>query len=186
VQYHSLAAQPKGKPVLFELIAVIVAGIAAGGVVLILRRFVPILPRWLLPVVAGAAMLTASISLEYSWFTRNAAALPDGVEVATTHENKALWRPWTYAVPYIDRFIALDRAGTLRNEAAEGQKLTSLYVFGRWMPVQRVRAVFDCTTGRRADLLPGVVLEEDGSVPETAWIQTEQGDPVTRAVCEGT
>ncbi len=171
---------------LFELIAVIVAGIAAGGVVLILRRFVPILPRWLLPVVAGAAMLTASISLEYSWFSRNAAALPEGVEVATTHENKAIWRPWTYAFPYIDRFIAVDHAGALRNDAIEGQRLTSLFVFGRWIPAQRVRAVFDCNAGRRADLLPDVVLREDGSVPETAWIETGQDDPVTRAVCAGT
>lgn len=169
---------------LFELIAVIVAGIAAGGVVLIVRRAIPAMPRWMMPVVAGAAMLAVSISLEYSWFQRNAAALPDGVEVATTHENRAFWRPWTYAVPYIDRFIAVDRVGMLQNPAAENQQMTSLYIFGRWTPVRRIRAVFDCKTGRRADLLPDVVLADDGVVPDSAWIVTGRDDAVTRIVCD--
>lgn len=171
---------------LFELIAVVVAGVAAGGVVLMLRRLAPALPRWLVPVAAGATMLAVSVSLEYSWFARNAAALPGGMEVATTHENKAFWRPWTYAFPYIDRFIAVDRAGILTNEAAKGQQMASLYVFGRWTPTRRVRAVFDCLAGRRADLLPGVVLAEDGTLPNSAWIETGRDDPVTRAVCDGT
>lgn len=170
---------------LFELIAVIVAGIAAAGVALVLRRIISPLPRWLIPVFAGAAMLGVSISLEYSWFTRNSAALPDGIEVATTHENKAFWRPWTYVFPYVDRFIAVDRVGVLRNEVAEEQQMTSLYVFGRWTPTRRIRTVFDCKVGRRADLLPDVVLAEDGSVPDTAWIETGHDDPVTRMACDG-
>ncbi|MCQ0090568.1 hypothetical protein [Roseovarius sp. M141] len=168
---------------LFELIAVIVAGVAAGGVVMIVRRIIPALPRWLVPVVAGAAMLAVSISLEYSWFARNSAALPEGVKVATVHENKAFWRPWTYAFPYVDRFIAVSQTGALENEAAEGQKMTSLYIFGRWTPTRRIRAVFDCESGRRADLLPGLVLGEDGSVPDSAWIDTGRDDPVTRTAC---
>ena len=171
---------------LFELIAVVVAGVAAGGVVMIIRRLVPALPRWMLPAVAGLAMLAVSISLEYSWFARNSAALPDGVEVAVTHENRAFWRPWTYAFPYIDRFIAVDRIGKLQNAAIDDQQMTSLYVFGRWTPTRRIRAVFDCAAGRRADLLPDVVLAKDGSVPEAAWIDTGRDDPVTRLVCEAT
>lgn len=171
---------------LFELIAVIVAGVAAGGVVMILRRFIPVLPRWFVPIGVGATMLAVSISLEYSWFSRNTAALPDGVEVATIHENRALWRPWTYAFPYIDRFIAVDHVGMMQNKAAKGQQMTSLYVFGRWTPTRRIRAVFDCETGRRADLLPDVVLVEDGTLPPSAWVETGHDDPVTRAVCAGT
>lgn len=170
---------------LFELVAVIVAGIAGGGVTLIVRRIIPALPRWLVPVVAGATMLAVSISLEYSWFSRNSAALPEGVEVATVHENTAFWRPWTYAFPYVDRFIAVAQVGALQNEAAKDQRMTSLYIFGRWTPTRRLRAVFDCQMGRRADLLPGVALAEDGSVPETAWIDTGRDDPVTRTACAG-
>lgn len=170
---------------LFELIAVIVAGIAAGGLVSILRRGLPSLPRWAIPAVAGLAMIAMSLWLEYSWFGRVAATLPEGVELATTHENRSAWRPWTYAVPFVDRFIAVDRAGILTNDAAAGQRLTTLYVFGRWSPTRRVRAVFDCDGNRRADLLPGTVLTDDGRVPEAAWIETGRDDPVTNAVCEG-
>lgn len=92
---------------LFELIAVVIAGFAAGGVALILGRAAPAMPAWLVPVIAGGAMLATAISLEYSWYGRTAASLPEGVAVALTRENSALWRPWTYVVPYVDGFIAV-------------------------------------------------------------------------------
>ena len=69
---------------LFELIAVIVAGIAVAGIVLLTRRFLPAVPRWTAPVLAGLAMIAVSISLEYSWFGRTAATLPETMEVART------------------------------------------------------------------------------------------------------
>ena len=169
---------------LFELVAVIVAGIAAGGVVSLLRRFIPAITRWLIPVAAGAAMIAASVSLEYTWFGRVAATLPEGVEVAITHEERALWRPWTYAFPYVDRFLAVDRERLLTNDAAAGQLMANIYVFGRWSPTRRVQAVFDCDAGRRADLLPGTALAADGSVPEGAWIDTGREDAVMRIVCD--
>lgn len=171
---------------LIELIAVIVAGVAAAGVVLAARRAVPALPRWLMPVAAGGAMLLTAISLEYSWFGRTVAGLPDGVEVALTHESREPWRPWTYAVPYVDRFIAVDAAGARTNEAAPGQRLVDLYAFGRWAPTQRLRAVFDCEQGRRADLRPGVTMAEDGTLEGATWHQTGPEDPVARAACIGT
>ncbi|EKE45415.1 hypothetical protein OCGS_0505 [Oceaniovalibus guishaninsula JLT2003] len=170
---------------ILELVAVITAGVGAGGVVLLVRRIVPPLPRWLMPVVAGAAMLAVSISLEYSWFPRTEAALPQGVEVASQRQNRAFWRPWTYAVPFVDGFIAVDRAGILRNDAAEGQRLANLYVFGRWTPTRRMRAVFDCAGRRRADLTSADAMGEDGIVAEHAWRSLAPDDAVAAAVCEG-
>ena len=169
----------------FELIAVLSAGLAAAGIVLLARRLVPALPRWLAPLLGGLAMIGTAISLEYSWYGRTEAALPDGVEVALRHENRAPWRPWTYAVPYIDGFIAVDRAGALTHPALEGQRMVDLYVFGRWTPTRHARAVFDCEAGRRADLVAGVTLAEDGSVEGATWHDTGLDDPVTAAACAG-
>ncbi len=66
-----------------ELIATIFAGIACAGVAMLLnlatgRR----LPRWILPIAAGAGMIAMTISNEYTWFDRTAERLPDGVEIA--------------------------------------------------------------------------------------------------------
>jgi hypothetical protein len=170
---------------LFELIAVVAAGFAAAGAFLVVRRLVPALPRWLAPVLGGLAMLGTAISLEYSWFGRTSAALPAGVEVALTHESRAPWRPWTFAGPYDDRFIAVDRGGARRNEAVPGQRMVDIYVFARWSPPQLVRAVFDCEAGRRADVLPGVTLSEDGRLQGATWVETGGDDPVTAAACAG-
>lgn len=170
---------------LFELIAVIAAGFAAGGAMLLVQRAVSALPRWLVPLVAGAAMIATAVSLEYSWYGRTRAALPPGVEVALTRENRAPWRPWSYVFPYVDGFIAVDRGGARRNPAAPDQRMVDLYVFGRWAPTQRRQAVFDCARGRRADLGPGVTLGENGSVAGASWRDTGREDPVTAAACAG-
>jgi hypothetical protein len=170
---------------LFELIAVIAAGFAAGGAALVVRRLVLALPRWLVPVMAGGGMLATAISLEYGWYSRTRAALPAGIEVALTRENRAPWRPWSYAAPYIDGFIAVDRGGARTNEAVPGQRMIDLYVFGRWAPTQRLPAVFDCEWGRRADLVDGVTIASDGRLDGAAWRDTGLDDPVTRAACAG-
>lgn len=170
----------------FELIAVIAAGFAAGGAVLLLRRLLPPLPRWLAPVLAAAAMLATAISLEYSWFGRTRAGLPPGFEVALTHDNRSPWRPWTYAAPFVDRFIAVDGAGGRTNEGVPGQRMVDIYAFARWSPPQRVQAMFDCEGGRRADLRPGVTFGEDGVLQGADWHDTGPDDPVTRAACGGT
>lgn len=168
---------------LLELIAVVVAGFAAGGVMLVVRRVAPALPRWLLPLVAGGAMLGTAISLEYTWYGRTAASLPPGIDVALTHENRAPWRPWTYARPYIDRFVAVDRAAARTHAGADGQRLVDVYVFGRWSPTQRIQSVFDCAAGRRADLVPGVSFAADGRLDGATWHDTGRDHPVTRAAC---
>jgi hypothetical protein len=168
---------------LFELIAVVLAGIAAGGTLLLLHKVAPALPRWLVPVVAGGAMIAAAVSLEYSWFGRTVAGLPDTLDVAMTHENSAPWRPWTYAAPYVDRFVAVDQATVRTNEAVEGQRMVDIYFFGRWSPVQRLQAVFDCEAGRRADIMPGVTVGENGAIQGATWHDTGLDDPLTSSAC---
>lgn len=179
---------PKSAPdgrtkMLFELIAVVTAGFLGGGLALISRRLVRVLPRWAVPVAAGCGMLGVAISLEYSWFGRTSEALPMGVEVALTHEAKAPWRPWTYAYPYVDRFIAVDRSSILTHENAPGQRLADLFVFARWQRTAHVKAVFDCEAGRRADITGATRLGEDGSLDGATWYDTGADNPVARRVC---
>lgn len=170
---------------LYELIATIAAGFVGGGIALLARNLIRALPRWLVPATAGGAMLMVAITLEYSWFSRTVASLPEGVEVALTRDNRAPWRPWTYLVPYVDRFIAVDRTSVLTHEGAPDKRMADLFVFARWNPPARVRAVFDCAAGRRADIAQGVSLGADGSLDGAVWYETGRDHPVTRTACEG-
>lgn len=168
---------------LFELIAVLSAGFVGGGAVLLARRVYKPLPRALIPIGAGAAMLLVAIALEYAWFQRTQDALPDGVEVALTHESRAPWRPWTYLRPFVDSFVAVDTNSLREHDAAPRQRMVDLVVFTRWNAPRAIRAVFDCEEGRRADIGPGAQLSDDGTVTGAAWHETGLDHPVTARVC---
>lgn len=168
---------------IFELLAVVFAGFAGGGMGALARRLVRATPRWIVPIAAGGTMLTAAVSLEYAWFGRTTAALPETIAVAATDEVRAPWQPWTYVVPYVDRFVAVDRGSVLTNPEAPGTRIADVLIFGRWTPPRRVRSAFDCEGGRRADLLDGVTLGEGGAIEGATWLETGREDPVTRLAC---
>ena len=168
-----------------ELIGVFFAGIAMAGVVMLINRVTGNrLPRWLVPVAAGAAMIGTTISNEYSWFDRTAGNLPDGLEIAQTVENQSFYRPWTYAYPFVQRFVAVD-TGTMRtNPALPDQRMVTLYFFGRWSPINSGPVIFDCADARRADLIDGAEFSTDGALPDDARRRVAPDDPVLQTTCK--
>lgn len=169
-----------------ELIATIVAGFAAAGVVLLLNKVLRgRLPRWFMPVAAGAAMVAATIANEYGWFPRTKANLPEGLSVVETVESKALYRPWTYAWPFVERFVAVDVLSIKSHADASGQKLADVYLFGRWAPVHKLPVLADCTAQRRATLTDGVSFQADGTVSGADWVSVDQDDAIVATICGG-
>ena len=127
-------------------------------------------------------MMTVAVSLEYSWFERTRDTLPEGVEVALTSESRAPWRPWTYAIPQVDRFLAVDRGSLRTHEAAPELRMVDLLAFARWTPPDRLAVVVDCEEGRRADIVPGVDFTGDGRIEGATWHRMGLDHPVTRIV----
>ncbi|WP_420414277.1 hypothetical protein [Roseibium sp.] len=167
-----------------ELIATIVAGAAAAGLVLLINRALGgKMPRWLAPVMAGVAMLAATISNEYGWFERTKETLPDGLVVAHTVENKAVYRPWTYLVPYVERFVAIDTFSIQTHTSQPGMKLAEAYFFGRWSTVNKLPVLTDCVDTRRAALIDGVTFEVDGVVEGAEWVDVPDDDPLVSTIC---
>lgn len=169
----------------FELIATVLAGVATALVVWAVNRALKgRLPSWLVPVSAGAAMLIATISSEYGWFERTKSLMPQGFAVAQTVEEKAFYRPWTYAVPYVSRFIAVDRATMRTHPDQPDQRIVDLVFYGRWARTAKVPMLFDCATGQRADILDGIEFSDTGEVVGAQWIAVPQADPVLKVACE--
>ncbi len=167
-----------------ELIGTVFAGIAMGGFILLLNKLTGgRLPRWATPVAAGLAMIATTISTEYSWYDRNSSSLPEGMEIIQTGENRSFYRPWTYAAPYTDKFVALDVAHVQRNPNLPEQRLADLYFFARWAAVEKLGVLVDCDTGRRAALMDGVSFDTSGAVEDAQWIQAPAEDPVVTSIC---
>lgn len=161
----------------WELLAVVFAGIAGAGVMHLIARLTK-MPRWMVPVGAGVAMLAATISSEYGWYSRSVANLPDGVVVADSVAERVFYRPWTYAVPMKTRFAAVDLRKLQHNAETPGLYMTEVYLFGRWRATTSVQMMVDCEGMRRADPAMG-----DGSAP--VWHAVGPDDAIVKTTCEG-
>lgn len=169
----------------FELIGTIVAGAAAALLVWALNRTLKgRLPKWLIPASAGAAMLAATISSEYGWYARTVATMPQGMVVAQTIEETAFYRPWTYASPFISRYVAVDQLSTRTHPDHPDQRIVDLVFYGRWTRTAKVPMLFDCATNQRADVVDGIEFGDGGAVVNAQWFPLDTDDPLLRIACE--
>lgn len=169
---------------LFELIAAVVSGVALAGVAMLLRWLSRgLLPKWIVPMMAGLGMLSYSIWSEYSWFDRMNLALP-GIVVSWKNEQTAFWRPWSYIEPVTTRFTAVDLKAAKRHPNQPGLVMVDLLLLARWQPVTPVKVVFDCTNARRADLVDGnVSIADDGSLVGADWVKLDAEDAALKIAC---
>ncbi|WP_282118654.1 hypothetical protein [Ruegeria atlantica] len=167
-----------------ELIGTIFAGFAFAGIVMVLNKVTGgRLPRWMTPVAAGLGMIGMTITSEYSWYDRTRDTLPEGMTVIQEVESRAFYRPWTYAVPFVDRFAAIDTGSVRTNEQVPEQRLVELYFFGRWAPVSKLPVVVNCKEFSRANLADGAEFADDGRLLNADWIDVTASDPIVEATC---
>ncbi len=167
-----------------ELIGTVFAGVAFAGVVMVLNKLTGgRLPRWAAPVAAGAGMISMTIASEYSWYDRTRDALPDSLAVVQEVESRAFYRPWTYAMPFVDRFAAIDTVSVRTNESVPEQRLVDLYFFGRWAPVSKMPIAVNCADNSRVSLADGAQFADDGRLVNAGWIRLDADDPVIEATC---
>ncbi|NOD33721.1 MULTISPECIES: hypothetical protein [unclassified Ruegeria] len=167
-----------------ELIGTIFAGFAFAGVVLVLNKLTGgRLPKWTTPVAAGLGMIGMTIASEYSWYDRTRDQLPDEMAIVQEVESRAFYRPWTYAVPFVDRFAAIDTISVRSNENVPDQRLVDLYFFGRWAPVSKVPVAVNCVENSRANLADGAEFADDGRLINADWISAEANDPIIETTC---
>ena len=168
-----------------ELIATVIAGIACAGLMMLVNTaFGKRFPKWIIPVAAGLGMILMTISNEYTWFTRTAERLPEGVSVATRVDEQSWLRPWTQIWPYTKRFVAVDTGTARTNSNLPDQTLADLYFFGRWSPVNQAPMLFDCKENRSSLLIDGAEFASDGSVSNAQWQSMPEDDDILKLVCE--
>lgn len=171
---------------LIDIVSLIAIGAAIAGVYVVVNRLTGRrLPRWLLPASLGAAMISFAVWNEYTWYGRVTAALPESVAVVMPVKESSFWRPWSYAVPMVTRFIAVDTAAVMRSADKPELVRTDAILVQRWTPTQRVPVAFDCGAGRRADLAGGAELAADGTLTGGDWVMLPPDDPFMLAACQG-
>ncbi|WP_424942651.1 hypothetical protein [Aliiroseovarius crassostreae] len=169
----------------YETVATLVAGFAGAGLVLVVNKSLRgRLPKWATPVGAGLAMLIATIANEYSWYDRTVGGLPEGLDVIAQEENRAAFRPWTYAAPFVDRFVAVDTLSLRTHPAQADLRMVDTLFLGRWAAPQKLTVLLDCKGGRRAQLTPAVTVAADGTVTGADWVEAAGDDPLLAHSCQ--
>jgi hypothetical protein len=167
-----------------ELFAAIIAAVALGGIVHLLRRLTgSLLPKWSVTVAAGIGLIGTTIYLEYDWFNRVSAELPEGVEVVWYAEEIMTLRPWTLIAPITTKFVAMDRRQVVQHPNNDALRMAKLFNFGRWRPVTDALMVFDCTQGKQILVSEGVTIGEDGTLNGAEWVSAPEGDGFQAAAC---
>lgn len=167
-----------------HLVATLAAGICAAGVIYLLYRLIGRKPAgYLMPTAAGVAMIGFTIWSEYSWASRTVNELPDYVVVVKEFPNRAAWRPWTYVIPQIDRFIAVDTSKIRRNERLPGYVLAEVLFVERRSPTAATQQLFDCSNARRTDVDPSKGFDDDGLPLDQNWTPIEADSAIYKTVC---
>lgn len=170
---------------LFNLVSTFVVGIgAAGALMLAFRLLRRPLPRWLLPAVAGLAMLSFHLWNEYSWFDRTATALPDHVVVAERYDYRSALQPWTLLKPRVNRFTALDRSSIRRHDGAPGYVMADILLITRLDRTAKVTQIYDCGGIRRTDVIPSATVDERGIPVDATWIEFGADDALFTLICD--
>lgn len=169
---------------LIELITAFAAAIAGAGTAMLVRHMSgKRLPRIMIPLCAGLAMISVTIWNEYSWYTRTADTLPEDVVVVSTFAEPYSFRPWTYAMPYVSRFMAVDTAAIRLNQNVPDQRMAEVFLFKHRAPIAKLPMLIDCAAGARADIADGMEFNEEGAVINADWQDLAEGDPLLAAVC---
>lgn len=169
----------------FELIAAIVASLAAAGMMMALRKITgKRLPKWIVPVTTGLALFGYASWSEYSWFGRSLGVMQAGTVVTWRHESRDLWRPWSYLYPVVDRFAAVNTATIKRHPQHPGIILADVILASRWTPNARLVSAFDCINWRRAEVARGKAsVTEAGELLNLDWTSLPHDDVAFRALC---
>lgn len=169
---------------LLDLVAAAAAAFGAAGLALILRHLSGgRLPRWLVPLAAGSGMIAFAVWNEYSWYPRVAGVLPPEVPVVLAPPDRSPLRPWTYAVPLVTRFIALDRTTMVTSTQNPAIRRLDALVVERWMGTKRIPMGFDCAGGRQTTLGEGAELSPDGTLTGGTWATVGPDDELQKAAC---
>lgn len=169
-----------------EFIAIAISAAVAYLMVFALNRLLKnALPRWLMPVAAGLALIAATINLEYSWFERTSGSLPDNIEVVYSAKEASVFRPWTFIKPLTTNFVAVDTANLISNTERPDVVVATTLHYARFAKMNPIPAVFDCEGGRMSPVpnLEGFLSGDN--IDKVTWINRGMDDPLVAAVCKG-
>ncbi len=166
-------------------VGAIVGGISVAALLLVVSKIFRLkLPGWAYPAAAGAGMLLLTIHIEYSWFGQVQDGLPEEIEIVETFNETVFYQPWTYIVPRVNRFIAVDHGTARLNPNVDNMVLINTLLMERLTPALIATQFINCTDGARMLTSESMELGDDGMPLDNEWVSVGLDDPLISSVCE--
>ena len=166
-----------------DLIAAFFVAAIVGMLVWLLRRWLPSLPRWLVPASAGLALISYTVWSEYDWFPRMSRQLPPEIEVVATLDETSAFRPWSFVNPAVSSFVALDHRKTLTHPQKADLRMVTLYSFARTGGMTEGLMAVDCAAGRQALMVTGAEITDAGELTGAEWQPAVAYEKLHEAAC---
>lgn len=166
------------------LVTITMGAIAAGAVYLIARPFGWKPPGVLYLVAAAAGMLAYSVYDEYTWYDRSAGTLPNRLQVVRTYATSMPYQPWTYALPRVYRFDAVDLGSLRANPKAPDLALIRLLRVTRNTSSENVSAILDCKNARYAEIGTTTKFTDSGIPVDPDWQSLNEHRALKESICK--
>ena len=166
------------------IIGTLMVGVTAACILFIISRlFKGKLPSWLIPIGAAASMIIFYIWSEYYWYFRTVGSLPENVVVAQTYDTRQILQPWTYIVPKVEHFSAIDLNSIKTNNRSPGYKLVEILLVTRFAQTGSSQQMLNCNEQKRAFIESSTKFSDDGLPVNINWNEIERDDPIFKKVC---
>ena len=166
------------------IIGTLMVGVTAGCLLFIVSRlFKGKLPSWIIPFGAAGSMIIFYIWSEYSWYYRNVGSLPENVVVAQTYDTRQILQPWTYIVPKVEHYSAIDLNTIKTNNRSPGYKLVEVLLVSRFANTGSSRQMLNCNEQKRAFIETSTKFSDDGLPENINWNDIKRDDPLFIKVC---
>ncbi|MEM1286056.1 MAG: hypothetical protein ACFB01_04860 [Cohaesibacteraceae bacterium] len=166
-------------------VGAIAGGIGLAAILLVISKTLRLnLPRWLYPATAGLGMLLLTIHIEYSWFSQVRSTLPEEIEIVETFDYSVPYQPWTYLIPRVNRFVAIDHTSARTNDGVEDLVLIDVILMERFSPTFKATNFVNCDAGERLLVGDDIEMDETGMPLSSDWSAVGLDDPLIKAVCE--
>jgi hypothetical protein len=165
-------------------IGAIAGGIGLAAMLLIVSKLFRLkLPRWMYPAVGGLGMILLTVHIEYSWYDQVRSNLPEEIEVVQTFDYSVFYQPWTYLIPRVNRFVAIDHTTARTNPDLENMVLVDVILMERFSPALIATNIINCQDGERVLLGDDTELDENGMPVNGDWTAAGLDDPLIAAAC---
>jgi len=168
----------------WSLLTAFVAAFAGAGVGLALWHLTrKRLPKSVIPVSAGVAMIVATVALEYQWSDNVLRTMAPDTVVVSERTQQAWYQPWTYVQPWVRGFIGFSPEEVAETAQGSGILVVQMRRQERWQPQMVIPNLVDCATGRRAELHAQTEFDDAGQPTNANWRDVPADDPIVSAVC---